>query len=61
MENTMLEDAQIADLAFESLVAGDNAQHERCQLALDGDDAARYECLLAVQAAKAMRDGAQCA
>lgn len=50
-------DSYITALSVEAAQAGDLAQVALCTKALDGDKAARVECLRVLSAAAAMRDG----
>jgi hypothetical protein len=49
----MIMDTQISELRAEAADAGDRAQVELCDLALDGDDAARASCAEVIADAEA--------
>lgn len=49
-------DEQIKALRSEARAAGDMRQAHICNMALDGDDAARAECVRVIRAAEAMAD-----
>lgn len=49
-----LTDDQIRTLSTEAAVAGDMEQVQICDRALDGDEAARRECVRVIRSAEAM-------